>query len=60
MNKLVLGQYLVDKKDEKIVAQVVDEYEKFYLVEVNAVAGNYVESIFKHNWKTDETRWRLL
>lgn len=55
----MIGTMLVDKKDEEITAQVIDEYRFFYVVEVNAKGGKYRESLFKQDWKTMESRWRL-
>ena len=57
-SEIIIGTVLVDKKDDEIIAQIIDVYEHFFLVEVHAKAGNYVESVHKHDWKTGESRWR--
>lgn len=58
-SEIIIGTVLVDKKDSDIIAQVIDIYKHFFLVEVHAKAGNYVESVHMHDWKTGESRWRL-
>lgn len=57
--KLKIGMVLVDKKDDEIIAQIVEEYKFFYLVEVHARSGNYKETFRKDDFERNETRWRV-
>lgn len=57
---MILGTVLVDRKDENIIAQVLDEYKYFYLVEVHATSGNYKETVRKDDFERGDSRWRAL
>lgn len=58
--KMILGTVLVDKKDDIIVSQIIDEYKYFYLLEVHAVGGYYKETVRKDDLEHGDSRWREL
>ena len=57
---MILGTVLVDKKDDTIVSQVIDEYKYFYLLEVHAVGVYYKETVRKDDLEHGDSRWREL
>jgi hypothetical protein len=57
---MTLGTVLVDRKDENIIAQVIDEYKYFYLVEVHATSGYYKETVRIDDFERGDSRWREL
>lgn len=57
---MILGTVLVDRRNEEIIGQIIDEFKYFYLVEVHAKAGYYMETVRKDDFERNESRWRRL